>query len=77
MIAIAAAAVFDFWDGALARMLHAYSNIGKDLDSLSDLVSFGVAPAALMAKHHAPLRFSGMDLSVCPFHSCMRSDTPC
>ncbi len=49
MIAIAAAAVFDFWDGALARMLHAYSNIGKDLDSLSDLVSFGVAPAALMA----------------------------
>lgn len=48
MIAIAAAAVFDFFDGASARMLHAYSDIGKDLDSLSDLVSFGVAPAMLM-----------------------------
>lgn len=48
MIAIAAAAFFDFCDGASARMLHAYSPLGKDLDSLSDLVSFGVAPAMLM-----------------------------
>ena len=48
MIAIAAAAVFDFLDGATARLLKAYSNLGKDLDSLSDLVSFGVAPAMLM-----------------------------
>ena len=43
--AIGAAAVFDFFDGASARLLHAYSALGKDLDSLSDLVSFGVAPA--------------------------------
>ena len=48
IIAIAAAAVFDFCDGAAARMLHAYSDVGKDLDSLSDLVSFGVAPAMLI-----------------------------
>lgn len=48
MIAIAAAAVFDFADGALARLLKAFSPLGKDLDSLSDLVSFGVAPAMLM-----------------------------
>lgn len=48
IIAIAAAAVFDFLDGAFARMLNAYSDLGKDLDSLSDLVSFGVAPAMLM-----------------------------
>lgn len=48
MIAIAAAAVFDFFDGASARALHAYSALGKDLDSLSDLVSFGVAPAMLI-----------------------------
>lgn len=48
MIAIAAAAFFDFCDGASARMLNAYSPVGKDLDSLSDLVSFGVAPAMLM-----------------------------
>lgn len=48
IIAIAAAAVFDFADGACARMLHSYSDLGKDLDSLSDMVSFGVAPAMLM-----------------------------
>ena len=41
-------AVFDFFDGMLARLLHAYSNIGKDLDSLADDVSFGVAPAILL-----------------------------
>lgn len=48
MIAIGTAAMFDFFDGASARALHAYSDLGKDLDSLSDLVSFGVAPAMLM-----------------------------
>ncbi len=45
---IGAAAIFDFCDGAAARLLHAISNIGKELDSLSDLISFGVAPAMLM-----------------------------
>ena len=45
---IGAAAIFDFFDGAAARLLHATSNIGKELDSLSDLISFGVAPAMLM-----------------------------
>ncbi len=48
MIWIGAAAVFDFLDGLAARTLHAYSELGKELDSLSDLVSFGVAPAMLM-----------------------------
>lgn len=43
-----AAAVFDFFDGMVARMLNAHSNIGKDLDSLSDMVSFGVLPAMMM-----------------------------
>jgi CDP-diacylglycerol--serine O-phosphatidyltransferase len=47
-IFIGAAAVFDFCDGASARMLHAYSAIGKELDSLADLVSFGLAPAFVM-----------------------------
>lgn len=41
-------AVFDFLDGAAARMLKAYSRIGAELDSLSDLVAFGVAPAMLI-----------------------------
>lgn len=39
------AAFFDFSDGLAARSLKAYSPIGKDLDSLADMVSFGVAPA--------------------------------
>lgn len=47
-IFIAASAVFDFLDGAMARLLHVYSLIGKELDSLSDLISFGLAPAMLM-----------------------------
>lgn len=47
-IFIGAAAVFDFCDGAAARALKAYSLIGKELDSLSDLVSFGLAPALLV-----------------------------
>ncbi|WP_010663303.1 CDP-alcohol phosphatidyltransferase family protein [Marinilabilia salmonicolor] len=39
------AAFFDFTDGFAARMLKAYSDIGKELDSLADLISFGLAPA--------------------------------
>lgn len=47
-IFICAAAVFDFCDGLSARLLGAYSPMGKELDSLSDLVSFGLAPAFLI-----------------------------
>ena len=47
-IFIGASAVFDFCDGAAARLLHAYSDLGKELDSLSDLISFGLAPALLL-----------------------------
>lgn len=43
---VAVAALFDFLDGTAARLLNAWSPIGKELDSLADLVSFGVAPAA-------------------------------
>ena len=42
------AAVADFLAGFAARLLHAYSDLGKELDSLCDLVSFGVAPAMIM-----------------------------
>lgn len=45
---IGAAAVFDFFDGLVARLLKAYSPIGKDLDSLADIVSFGVAPGVIL-----------------------------
>lgn len=47
-IFICLAAVFDFLDGLAARMLNAYSEIGKQLDSLADVVSFGVAPGAIL-----------------------------
>jgi CDP-diacylglycerol---serine O-phosphatidyltransferase len=44
------AMVFDFFDGFAARMLKAYSAIGKDLDSLADMVTFGVVPGIVMFK---------------------------
>jgi len=47
-IFICAAAIFDFFDGFAARALKAYSEIGKELDSLADVVSFGVAPGAIL-----------------------------
>jgi len=46
--AIVGAAVFDFFDGRVARMTNATSHFGAEYDSLSDLVSFGMAPAILM-----------------------------
>lgn len=48
MMAILLAGIFDFSDGLAARLLNAYSAIGKDLDSLADIVSFGVAPGMLL-----------------------------
>ena len=41
-------AVFDFFDGMSARLLHVSSPIGKELDSLADDVTFGVAPSAII-----------------------------
>lgn len=46
--AIVIAAILDFFDGMLARMLKAYSAIGKELDSLADVVSFGVLPSVII-----------------------------
>lgn len=42
------AAVFDFCDGFAARLLKAYSPLGAQLDSLSDVISFGVAPSFII-----------------------------
>ena len=47
-VIIGLCALLDFLDGAVARMLGAGSPIGQQLDSLADLVSFGVAPAAIL-----------------------------
>ncbi|MBO4753436.1 MAG: CDP-alcohol phosphatidyltransferase family protein, partial [Bacteroidales bacterium] len=45
---IVVGAVFDFFDGMTARLLHVSSPIGKELDSLADVVTFGVAPSAIL-----------------------------
>jgi CDP-diacylglycerol---serine O-phosphatidyltransferase len=44
------AAFFDLLDGMAARLLHAYSEFGKQLDSLADMVSFGLVPGVVMFK---------------------------
>ena len=46
--AIVIAAIFDFLDGFIARLLSAFSDIGKELDSLADIVSFGVLPSVII-----------------------------
>ena len=54
-----AAAVFDFLDGFAARALNAYSDLGKELDSLCDLVSFGFLPALMLCLLMQTYRFDG------------------
>ena len=48
LIFVVASAVCDFFDGFTARLLRQYSDIGVQLDSLADMVSFGVAPSAIV-----------------------------
>ena len=52
-----AAAACDFLDGFAARLLHAYSPMGKELDSLADLVSFGFLPAMMLVNLKAAVSF--------------------
>ena len=64
---IGLAALVDFLDGFVARLFNATSKLGEQLDSLADVVSFGVAPAAIL---YQLLRFSfareenGLDVSI-------------
>jgi CDP-diacylglycerol---serine O-phosphatidyltransferase len=66
-VLIFCAAIVDFLDGFLARLFKATSGMGKQLDSLSDVVSFGVAPALII---YQLLRISyareenGLDISL-------------
>ena len=57
------AGVFDFFDGFAARMLKVTSSIGKELDSLADVVSFGVLPALVMYR----MLMSASDSSALPY----------
>jgi CDP-diacylglycerol--serine O-phosphatidyltransferase len=66
------AALFDFLDGMLARVLKAYSEIGKQLDSLADMVSFGVVPGVMMfhligQSLEGQTTFLGLSATVFPF----------
>ena len=56
---LTAALIFDFMDGQAARILDAGSELGIQLDSLADLVSFGVAPGLMM--HHLILNGNGAE----------------
>ena len=56
LLFIVIGAVFDFFDGMVARLLHVSSPIGKELDSLADDITFGFAPSAIVFSY------------VCTFH---------
>ncbi|MDO5442497.1 MAG: CDP-diacylglycerol--serine O-phosphatidyltransferase [Bacteroidia bacterium] len=59
-ILMLSAAVFDFFDGMTARALGVHSELGKELDSLSDDVSFGVLPAVMLHNTMRSLGCSGL-----------------
>jgi len=58
-----AAAAFDFLDGLAARALNAFSDMGKELDSLCDVVSFGVLPSLML--YRAMVTLSGAGVFCC------------
>lgn len=54
LLFIVIGAVFDFFDGMSARLLHVSSPIGKELDSLADDITFGFAPSAIVFDYLKP-----------------------
>ncbi len=52
--AVILSAFFDFMDGMVARLVNAYSEMGKELDSLADVVSFGLVPGAMIFSMLSP-----------------------
>ena len=58
----AAALAFDFLDGTAARALGVSSPMGQELDSMADMVSFGVAPAMVLYNYWENERFNGSDI---------------
>ena len=67
-----AAAVCDFLDGFAARMLDAYSAMGKELDSLADLVSFGLLPSLMIHRRLVEGGMTGFWIYL-PLMSCIFS----
>ena len=64
LLFIVVGAVFDFFDGMVARLLHVSSPIGKELDSLADDITFGFAPSAIIFSY---LTTFHLHLPVVPF----------
>lgn len=60
-------AVFDFFDGMSARLLNVSSEIGKELDSLADDVTFGVAPASMIFAELSVLEYPGFIYDAMPW----------
>ena len=60
-------AVFDFFDGMSARLLHVSSPIGKELDSLADCITFGFAPSAIVFSYLKSLYIQAGPSSEMPF----------
>ena len=73
-------AVFDFFDGMAARALGVSSPIGKELDSLADVVTFGVAPSmmlfTLFQEVQYPEPLASMNFSLFTFHFSLRNALP-
>ena len=61
-------AIFDFFDGMSARLLHVSSPIGKELDSLADDITFGMAPAAIVFYEMGIMEYPAF---LAPVHSYM------
>jgi CDP-diacylglycerol--serine O-phosphatidyltransferase len=64
---IVAGAVFDFFDGMVARALGISSPIGKELDSLADVVTFGVAPSAMIFQLFGMVHYPEWLASAAPY----------
>lgn len=67
VVMIVLGATFDFFDGMTARLLHVSSPIGKELDSLADVVTFGVAPSAILFSMFRELQYPDFLSSVQPY----------
>lgn len=80
VLMIVIGAVFDFFDGMVARLLGVSSPIGRELDSLADVVTFGVAPGAivfsLFHEMRYPAMFASLDFSLFSFHFSLRNVLP-